>query len=138
MIPPRRRGECPSLIAPMPTGDGLLARITPTGATIPLAAMAGLCAAARRHGNGIIEVTSRGSIVQSQPCSRGARSDCDAQDQPQTMCFRVSRQDHASCPLSLGFRPSPHHTPAARARGRRATPAVSAARSGAGRATPTH
>lgn len=62
MIPPRRRGECPSLIAPMPTGDGLLARITPTGATIPLAAMAGLCAAARRHGNGIIEVTSRGSI----------------------------------------------------------------------------
>lgn len=62
MIPPRRRGECPSLVAPMPTGDGLLARITPTGATMPLAAMTDLCAAARRHGNGIIEVTSRGSI----------------------------------------------------------------------------
>jgi precorrin-3B synthase len=62
MIPPRRRGVCPSLAAPMPTGDGLLARITPTGATIPLDSMAALSAAARRHGNGIIEVTSRGSI----------------------------------------------------------------------------
>ncbi len=62
MIPPRRRGVCPSLAAPMPTGDGLLARITPTGATIPLDSMAALSAAARRHGNGIIEVTSRGSV----------------------------------------------------------------------------
>ncbi|MFY9827321.1 MAG: precorrin-3B synthase [Rhodoplanes sp.] len=62
MIPPRRRGVCPSLAAPMATGDGLLARITPTGATIPLDSMAALSAAARRHGNGIIEVTSRGSI----------------------------------------------------------------------------
>lgn len=62
MIPPRRRGVCPSLAAPMPTGDGLLARITPAGATIPLDSVAALSAAARRHGNGIIEVTSRGSI----------------------------------------------------------------------------
>lgn len=62
MISPRRRGVCPSLVAPMPTGDGLLARITPTGATIPLDAMAALCLAARHHGSGIIEVTSRGSI----------------------------------------------------------------------------
>lgn len=62
MIPPRRRGVCPSLAAPMPTGDGLLARITPTGATIPLDSIAALSAAARRHGNGMIEVTSRGSI----------------------------------------------------------------------------
>jgi precorrin-3B synthase len=45
----------------MPTGDGLLVRLYPTG-TISLAAFAALCAAARRHGNGVIEVTSRGSI----------------------------------------------------------------------------
>ena len=32
------------------------------GATIALSAFSGLCAAARRHGNGIVEVTSRGSI----------------------------------------------------------------------------
>jgi precorrin-3B synthase len=62
MIPARRRGVCPSLAAPMPTGDGLLARITPIGATIPLDSVETLSAAARRHGNGIIEVTSRGSI----------------------------------------------------------------------------
>jgi precorrin-3B synthase len=46
----------------MPTGDGLLARIVTGGATIGLDAMAALCAAARRHGNGIIEVSARGSL----------------------------------------------------------------------------
>lgn len=56
-----RRGACPALSAPMPTGDGLLIRLAPAG-TIALDAMAGLCAAARAHGNGIIEVTARGSI----------------------------------------------------------------------------
>jgi precorrin-3B synthase len=59
---PMRRGACPGLSAPMATGDGLLARLTPSGATIALSAFGGLCAAARRHGNGIVEVTSRGSI----------------------------------------------------------------------------
>lgn len=57
----RRRGACPGLSAPMPTGDGLLVRLIPTG-TIPLDAFAALCAAARSHGNGMIEVTRRGSI----------------------------------------------------------------------------
>ena len=56
-----RRGACPGLSAPMPTGDGLLARLLPTG-TIPLDAFRALCAAAREHGNGIIEITARGSI----------------------------------------------------------------------------
>ena len=58
---PQRRGACPGLSAPMPTGDGLLVRLLPSG-TIPLAAFAALCQAARAHGNGVIEVTSRGSI----------------------------------------------------------------------------
>jgi precorrin-3B synthase len=58
---PRRRGACPGLSAPMPTGDGLLARLM-TGATIGLTAAAALGAAAGRHGNGIIEITARGSI----------------------------------------------------------------------------
>jgi precorrin-3B synthase len=62
MNAPMRRGACPGLSAPMATGDGLIARLTPAGSTISLAAFAGLCAAARRHGNGIIEITSRGSI----------------------------------------------------------------------------
>jgi precorrin-3B synthase len=45
----------------MTTGDGLLVRLLPVG-TIALDAFAALCAAARQHGNSIIEVTSRGSI----------------------------------------------------------------------------
>lgn len=56
-----RRGACPGLSTPMQTGDGLLARLMPTG-TISLDAMAGLAAAARHCGNGILEITSRGSI----------------------------------------------------------------------------
>jgi precorrin-3B synthase len=62
MNAPQRRGWCPGLSAPMATGDGLLARLTPSGATISLDAFAGLCAAAHAHGNGAIEITSRGSI----------------------------------------------------------------------------
>lgn len=61
MNAPARRGACPALSAPMPTGDGLLVRLAPAG-TVALNAIAGLCAAARAHGNGIIEVTARGSI----------------------------------------------------------------------------
>jgi precorrin-3B synthase len=58
---PQRRGACPGLSAPMTTGDGLLVRLLPIG-TIALDAFAALCAAARQHGNGVVEVTSRGSI----------------------------------------------------------------------------
>jgi precorrin-3B synthase len=58
---PQRRGACPGLSAPMQTGDGLLVRILPAG-TMSLAAFAALCMAAREHGNGVIEITSRGNI----------------------------------------------------------------------------
>ncbi len=58
---PQRRGACPGLSAPMATGDGLLVRLMPIG-TMTLDAFAALLAAAQQHGNGIVEVTSRGSI----------------------------------------------------------------------------
>ena len=45
----------------MQTGDGLLVRLLPIG-TIPLAAFTALCAAARKFGNEIVEITARGSI----------------------------------------------------------------------------
>ncbi len=61
MSAPRRRGACPGLSVPMPTGDGLLARLMPTG-PVRLDAFRALCASARRHGNGTIEVTARGSL----------------------------------------------------------------------------
>ncbi len=57
-----RRGACPALSQPMATGDGLLVRMTPTGATMSCQAFAALCAAARSCGNGVIEITSRGSL----------------------------------------------------------------------------
>lgn len=57
----QRRGACPGLSTPMPTGDGLLVRLLPTG-TIALDAFVALCDAAQAHGNGVIEITSRGSL----------------------------------------------------------------------------
>jgi len=61
MSRPFVRGACPRLAAPMETGDGLLARIVPAG-PMPLKALARLCTAARTHGNGLVEVTARGSL----------------------------------------------------------------------------
>jgi precorrin-3B synthase len=55
------RGACPGLSMPMQTGDGLLVRLLPIGG-MTLEAFAALCAAARKHGNGVIEITGRGSI----------------------------------------------------------------------------
>ncbi len=55
------RGACPGLSAPMQTGDGLLARLVPAG-PIPLEGFVGLCEAARVHGNGIMEISARGSL----------------------------------------------------------------------------
>ncbi len=58
---PLPRGACPGISQPMPTGDGLLARLMPT-APIPLDAFVALCNASQAHGNGIMEVTQRGSL----------------------------------------------------------------------------
>jgi len=61
MNAPHRRGACPGLSVPMRTGDGLLVRIRPTE-RIALDALSALSVAARQHGNGVIEITSRGSV----------------------------------------------------------------------------
>src|ERR1700735_2485916 len=45
----------------MPTGDGLLARLVPSS-PISLEAFVALCEASQAHGNGIMEVTQRGSL----------------------------------------------------------------------------
>ena len=60
MSAPLRRGACPSLAAPLPTGDGLLARLTV--AELTAAQLAGLASIAARLGNGLVEVTARGSL----------------------------------------------------------------------------
>lgn len=58
---PTRRGACPTLLAPMASGDGLLARLVLPEGMSP-AQLAGLAAAAGRWGNGLLEVTARGSL----------------------------------------------------------------------------
>ena len=57
-----RRGACPALSAPMQTGDGLLVRLNPVAGGLSPKALIGLCKAALRHGNGVVEVTARGSL----------------------------------------------------------------------------
>ena len=57
-----RRGACPALSAPMQTGDGLLVRLNPVDGGLSPNMLIGLCKAALGHGNGIVEVTSRGSL----------------------------------------------------------------------------
>lgn len=57
-----RRGACPTLSAPMQTGDGLLARLNPVAGGLSPNALIGLCESALRHGNGVVEITARGSL----------------------------------------------------------------------------
>ncbi|MDW6020547.1 precorrin-3B synthase [Mesorhizobium sp. BAC0120] len=57
-----RRGLCPTLAAPMQTGDGLLTRLNPVASGLSPKALIALSEAAQRHGNGITEVTARGSL----------------------------------------------------------------------------
>lgn len=61
-IPPSRRGACPAFLAPMETGDGLILRLVPADGRLSPAQLRGLAAAARRLGNGMMEVTARGSL----------------------------------------------------------------------------
>ncbi|SFB53876.1 precorrin-3B synthase [Rhizobium sp. NFR07] len=56
-----RRGACPALSTPMMTGDGLLARISLTGAISP-ADLADICRLALVHGNGVIDISARGNL----------------------------------------------------------------------------
>ncbi|GAB5507170.1 MAG: precorrin-3B synthase [Rhizobiaceae bacterium] len=57
-----RRGACPALSAPMQTGDGLLVRLATAGEGLSSRSVRALCDAARRHGNGLVEITARGNF----------------------------------------------------------------------------
>jgi len=57
-----RRGACPSLAAPMQTGDGLLVRLRPDDDSLTIPKVLALAAAAETFGNGIIEITARGNL----------------------------------------------------------------------------
>lgn len=57
-----RRGACPSLDAPMQTGDGLLARIRIAGGRIDPVRLEHLAVVCGTYGNGVIEITDRGNL----------------------------------------------------------------------------
>ncbi|WP_336486284.1 precorrin-3B synthase [Methylobacterium nigriterrae] len=67
---PSRRGWCPGLARPMPTGDGLIARLHPAGGALSAARLRAIAEAARRFGNGHVDVTARANLQ-----VRGVRED---------------------------------------------------------------
>ncbi len=75
MAPPeeKRRGFCPGVWAPMLAGDGLLVRVHVRSGRLSAAELRGLATAARRWGNGVVELTRRtnlqirGASAQSLP-----------------------------------------------------------------------
>lgn len=56
------RGWCPGVHEPMASGDGLLVRVKPPGGRLPSVALHAVADAAEAHGNGVIELTSRGNL----------------------------------------------------------------------------
>lgn len=57
-----RRGACPSIAAPMQTGDGLLVRLRPVAVALTARDLLALADLARAQGNGLIEITARGNL----------------------------------------------------------------------------
>lgn len=56
------KGWCPGALRPMQSGDGLVVRVRPFGGRLEAAQTAGLAYLAERHGNGLIDVTSRANL----------------------------------------------------------------------------
>ena len=57
-----RKGWCPTLLSPMESGDGWLARVKPSAAKFDTNQARVIADAARRYGNGHIDLTSRGNL----------------------------------------------------------------------------
>lgn len=57
-----RRGFCPGVWAPMPSGDGLLVRVRPRRGRLEANQIRGLARAARSFGNGLVELTRRANL----------------------------------------------------------------------------
>jgi precorrin-3B synthase len=57
-----RRGWCPGMLRPMETGDGLLVRLHPWSGTLTASQAGAIADAARRFGNGLLDISSRGNV----------------------------------------------------------------------------
>ena len=60
--PPRRRGMCPGVLAPMEVGDGLLVRVRVPAGVLPAAAATRIAELGRRYGNGLVDLSHRGNL----------------------------------------------------------------------------
>lgn len=56
------KGWCPGALRPMPSGDGLVVRVRPHGGRLDARQAAGIAELAARHGNGLIDLTSRANL----------------------------------------------------------------------------
>jgi precorrin-3B synthase len=56
------KGWCPSALRPMLSGDGLVVRLRPRGGWLSSAQAAGIAELSARHGNGLIDLTSRANL----------------------------------------------------------------------------
>ncbi|TBN42462.1 precorrin-3B synthase [Paracoccus subflavus] len=59
---PLVQGWCPGALRPMPSGDGLVVRVRPHAGRLTPEQSAGLARAARAHGNGLIDLSSRANL----------------------------------------------------------------------------
>ena len=59
---PAIKGWCPTLLSPMESGDGWLARVKPSAGKLTAEAARLIADAARRHGNGHIDLTLRANL----------------------------------------------------------------------------
>ncbi|MGZ4446659.1 MAG: nitrite reductase [Nocardioides sp.] len=60
--PTVRPDRCPGVIEPWPAPDGALVRVRLVGGRLPAAALAGLAAVARTHGDGRLHLTGRANL----------------------------------------------------------------------------
>lgn len=64
------RGWCPGALRPMQSGDGLIVRLRPRAGAFNLGDMLAIARMAKRHGNGLIDLTRRANLQM-----RGVRAD---------------------------------------------------------------
>lgn len=59
---PSVKGWCPGALRPMLSGDGLIVRVRPPAGRLSQKQAAGMASLANRHGNGMIDITSRANL----------------------------------------------------------------------------
>jgi precorrin-3B synthase len=62
MTAPEVKGWCPGALRPMESGDGWVVRVRPQAGRLTQSQAAGIAALAARHGNGLIDLSSRANV----------------------------------------------------------------------------